>query len=218
MRPARNSRPGRGACERTSSDPNPRILRVLPVARPSAALWKMVSTIRRASLPVTPPWTLRTAAARSALVNVETRSFLLLQGGRTRGIVRQWGPGVDGLWPGRCGTGGRRVLSACGTSGWSGSRPRFALLSRTPFCPPPAPPSLIGFPGAIRDRKVVRPSRSQSAASSALVSRPARCRSETGAPLSHAVRVGGGTRFPLSRVVRVFGITSSARLRRAVPV
>ena len=204
MRPARNSRPGRGACERTSSDPNRRILRVLPVARPSAALWKMVSTIRRASLPVTPPWTLRTAAARSALVNVETRSFLLLQGGRTRGIVRQWGPGVDGLWPGRCGTGGRRVLSACGTSGWSGSRPRFALLSRTPFCPPPAPPSLIGFPGAIRDRKVVRPSRSQSAASSALVSRSRAM--PVGDRRSAVARCEGGGWYAVSAVARCEGV------------
>ena len=90
MRPVRTSRPRRGPRERTSSDPNRRIFRVLPAARPSAARWKMVSTIRRASAPVTPPWQLRTAAARSALFNVETRSFLLLQGGRTWGIVRQW--------------------------------------------------------------------------------------------------------------------------------
>ena len=86
----RTSRPRRGPRERTSSDPNRRIFRVLPAARPSAARWKMVSTIRRASAPVTPPWQLRTVAARSALFNVETRSFLLLQGGRTWGIVRQW--------------------------------------------------------------------------------------------------------------------------------
>ena len=90
MRPVRTSRPRRGPRERTSSDPNRRIFRVLPAARPSAARWKMVSTIRRASAPVTPPWQLRTVAARSALFNVETRSFLLLQGGRTWGIVRQW--------------------------------------------------------------------------------------------------------------------------------
>ena len=110
MRPAPNSRPGRGACERTSSDPNRRILRVRPVARPSAALWKMASTIRRASLPVTPPWTLRTAAARSALVNVETRSFLLLQGGGLGELYGSGGRGWTGYGRGGAGRGGAGVV------------------------------------------------------------------------------------------------------------
>ena len=70
MRPVWRSRPRRGPRKWTSSDPNRRIFRVLPVARPSATFWKMVSTIRPASLPVTPPWTLRTTAARSAFFNV----------------------------------------------------------------------------------------------------------------------------------------------------
>ena len=75
-RPVWRSRPRRGPRKWTSSDPNRRIFRVLPVTRPSATFWKMVSTISPASAPVTPPWTLRTAAARSAFFNVETRSFL----------------------------------------------------------------------------------------------------------------------------------------------
>ena len=112
---------------------------------------------------------------------------------------------------GRGGAGrGVPVLWACGTSGWSGSRPRFALLSRTPFRPPPAPPSLIGFPCAIRDRKVVRPSRSQSAASSALVSRsrampvggPHR---ETG-QRSAVARREGGWRYAVSAVAGCKGV------------
>ena len=82
MRPVRSSPPRRGPRVRISSDPNRRIRSVLPVARPSAAVRKMVSTIRRASARVTPPWKLRTAAARSALFNVETCSVLPFVGGR----------------------------------------------------------------------------------------------------------------------------------------
>ena len=133
MRPVRTSRPRRGPRERTSSDPNRRIFRVLPAARPSAARWKMVSTIRRASAPVTPPWQLRTVAARSALFNVETRSFLLLQGGEDVGNCTAVGGGGCAGWRGRrtrrwrAGTGtpdllpfcqgGRRAAGGCSVSG-----------------------------------------------------------------------------------------------------
>ena len=108
MRPVWRSRPRRGPRERTSSDPNRRIFRVLPAARPSAARWKMVSTIRRASAPVTPPWRLRTAAARSALFNVETRSVLpFITGGEDSGNCTAVGGGGR-LQPGRRATAGGR--------------------------------------------------------------------------------------------------------------
>ena len=108
MRPVRTSRPRRGPRERTSSDPNRRIFRVLPAARPSATRWKMVSTIRRASAPVTPPWRLRTVAARSALFNVETRSVLpLITEGEDSGNCTAVGGGGR-LQPGRRATAGGR--------------------------------------------------------------------------------------------------------------
>ena len=108
MRPVWRSRPRRGPRARTSSDPNRRIFRVLPAARPSAARWKMVSTIRRASARVTPPWRLRTVAARSALFNVETRSFLpFITGGEDSGNCTAVGGGGR-LQPGRRATAGGR--------------------------------------------------------------------------------------------------------------
>ena len=154
MRPVRTSRPRRGPRERTSSDPNRRIFRVLPAARPSAARWKMVSTIRRASAPVTPPWQLRTVAARSALFNVETRSFLLLQGGRTWGIVRQWevggargeGPayaqvarrhGNADLWSAQPAAGGRQGRTrSSGVVRLSAGTPAFSVIRTAVWCTP----------------------------------------------------------------------------------
>ena len=99
MRPVWRSRPRRGPRVWTSSDPSRRIFRVLPVARPSATISKMVSTIRPASLPVTPPWTLRTAAARSAFFNVEPVPSFDYRGGGLGELYgsRGWAVrGVDG--------------------------------------------------------------------------------------------------------------------------
>ena len=110
MRPVWRSRPRRGPRVWTSSDPSRRIFRVLPVARPSATISKMVSTIRPASLPVTPPWTLRTAAARSAFFNVEPVPSFDYRGGGLGELYGSAGVGVRAdLWSAQAAAGGRQT-------------------------------------------------------------------------------------------------------------